>query len=63
MLMSVKNSSRDELVSRNSNQMASGEYASENACEEIAFYFYKALYLNVTDGVSFCKLGHGFRKL
>jgi hypothetical protein len=32
--MSVKNCSRDVLVSRNSSQMALDEYISTNACEK-----------------------------
>jgi hypothetical protein len=33
--MSVKNCSRDVLVSRNSSQMALDEYVSTNACNKI----------------------------
>jgi len=37
--MSVKNCSRDVLVSRNSSQMALDEYVSTNACEKGFIFF------------------------
>jgi hypothetical protein len=44
--MSVKNCSRDVLVSRNSSQMALDEYASKNTCKlEFCFFFYCKKYL------------------
>jgi hypothetical protein len=43
--MSVKNCSRDVLVSRYSSQMALDEYISTNACENIDIFFLGIIFI------------------